>query len=119
MQDKDFDSATAGCRVGLAIKGATVDEMKRGAIFSAPKGAKTDKRFTLTFTKNRFYKEIKKGVFHATIGMQSIPINIVEIAENTIIIETDKPVGYTKNDKFILFDLNAKKLHHIGNGKVV
>ncbi len=119
MQDKDFDSATAGCRVGLAIKGATAEEMKRGTIFSEPEGAKTDRKFTLNFTKNRFYKEVKKGTFHATIGMQSIPINIIEIAENTIIIETEKPVGYTKNDKFILLDLNAKKLHHIGKGKII
>jgi len=119
MQDKDFDSATAGCRVGLAIKGATAEEMKRGTIFSELEGAKTDRKFTLNFTKNRFYKEVKKGTFHATIGMQSIPINIIEIAENTIIIETEKPVGYTKNDKFILLDLNAKKLHHIGKGKII
>ncbi len=119
MQDKDFDSATAGCRVGLAIKGATAEEMKRGTIFSELEGAKTDRKFTLNFTKNRFYKEVKKGTFHATIGMQSIPINIIEIAGNTIIIETEKPVGYTKNDKFILLDLNAKKLHHIGKGKII
>ena len=51
--------------------------------------------------------------------MQSIPVNITEIKENTIMIETDKPVCYTKDEKFILIDLNAKKLHHIGNGKIV
>ena len=102
MQDKDFNDATAGCRVGLAIKGATVEEMKRGAMFSVPDGAITDKKFTLNFTKNRFYPEVKKGVFHATIGMQSIPITITDITGNTITIETEKPVCYTKNDTFIL-----------------
>jgi len=119
MQDKDFDEASAGCRVGLAIKGAVVDEMKRGAMLSAPQGAKTDAKFTLNFTKNRFYPELKKGVFHVTIGMQSIPVTITDITENTINIETEKPVCYTKDDNFILIDLNAKKLHHIGNGKIV
>jgi len=119
MQDKDFDKATAGCRVGLAIKGATVEEMKRGTIFSAPEGAKTGKKFTLNFTKNRFYQEVKKGMFYATIGMQSIPINIMDITGDSITIETEKPVCYTKNDRFILLDLNAKKLHLIGTGRIV
>jgi len=118
MQDKDFDESTAGCRVGLAIKGATAEEMKRGSVFTVVDGAKTDTKFTLNFTKNRFYPEVKKGVFHATIGMQNIPVNIIEVAEDKITIETEKPVCYTKDDNFILLDLNAKKLHHIGNGKI-
>ena len=119
MQDKDFDSATAGCRVGLAIKGATIEELKRGAIFSAPDVAKIDTKFTLHFTKNRYYQDVKKGIFHGTIGMQNIPITITDISGDSITIETEKPVGYTKNDTFILLDLNAKKLHHIGNGALV
>ena len=118
MQDKDFDESSAGCRVGLAIKGATAEEMKRGSVFTTEEGAKTDAKFILTFTKNRFYPEVKKGVFHATIGMQNIPITITEITGNTIKIETEKPVCYTKDDNFILLDLNATKLHHIGNGKI-
>lgn len=119
MQDKDFDESFAGCRVGLAIKGAVVDEMKRGAMFSAPQGAKIDVKFSLNFTKNRFYPEVKKGIFHVTIGMQSLPVTINDIKENIITFETEKPVCYTKNDNFILIDLNAKKLHHIGNGKII
>lgn len=118
MQDKDFDEATAGCRVGLAIKGATAEEMRRGSVFTAPDGTKTDTKFILNFTKNRFYPEINKGVFHLTLGMQSIPINITGVKEKIITIETEKPVCYTKNDNFIILDLNAKKLHHIGNGRL-
>ena len=119
MQDRNFDSATAGCRVGLAIKGATVEDLKRGAIFCAPNAAKTEKKFRLHFTKNRYYQDVKKGVFHGTIGMQSIPITITDVSGNTMTIETEKPVGYTNNDTFILLDLNAKKLHHIGSGTLV
>lgn len=118
MQDKNFDEANSGCRVGLAIKGATAEEMRRGSVFTTQDGAKTDTKFILNFTKNRFYPEINKGVFHATIGMQSIPINIIDVKQNTVTIETEKPVCYTKDDDFILIDLNASKLHHIGNGKI-
>jgi len=119
MQDTDFDSATAGCRVGLAVKGATSEELKRGTIFSADGVAKINTRFMLRFTKNRYYPELKKGLFHATIGMQSLPITITDIAGDTIRIETEKPVGYTSHDIFIFLDLNAKKLHHIGSGTLI
>ena len=40
--------------------------------------------------------------------MQSIPVTITDLSGDTITIETEKPVGYTKNDTFILLDLNAK-----------
>jgi len=118
MQDKDFDEASAGCRIGAAIKGATADEMKRGSVFTKENGAKIDTNFTLNFSKNPFYPELKKGVFHLTIGMQSVPVNITKIKENTIEIESEKPVCYTEKDNFILIDLNAKKLHHIGTGTI-
>jgi selenocysteine-specific translation elongation factor len=118
MQDKDVETASAGCRVGLAIKGATVDELKRGSIFSTSDGAKTDTKFMLRFRKNRFYQNVKTGLFHGTIGMQSLPVSITGIVDETITIETEKPVGYTRNETFILLDLNAKKLHHIGTGFV-
>ena len=118
MQDNDFEEATAGCRVGLAIKGATAEEMKRGSIITSPDGTTTDTTFKLKFTKNRYYPKINKGIFHLTVGMQSVPITILEIKENSITIKTEKPVSYTKDDDFIILDLNAKKLHHIGNGRL-
>jgi selenocysteine-specific translation elongation factor len=118
MQDKDYAEAYAGCRVGLAIKNANAEEMKRGSVFTTKNEAKIDKKFTLDFRKNRFYPEIRKGLFHATIAMQSVPVNITDINENILTIEMDKPVCYTADDIFILLDLNAKKLHHMGNGTI-
>jgi selenocysteine-specific elongation factor len=118
MQDKDFEAASAGCRVGLAIKGACVEELKRGSIFSAVDAVKADTKFALRFRKNRFYQSIKPGLFHGTIGMQSLPVTITGIENGGITIETEKPVGYSTKDKFIFLDLNAKKLHHIGNGVI-
>ena len=38
---------------------------------------------------------------------------------DSIAIETERPIGYTENDNFILLDLNAKKLHHVGTGKII
>jgi len=119
MQDKDFEEASAGCRVGLAIKGAKASEMRRGSVFSKKDGAKIGTDFKLKIKKNRFYPEIKTGIFHATVGMQSFPININEINTDSISITTEKPICYSNNDVFIILDLNAKKLRHIGNGKIL
>jgi len=116
MQDKNYDEASAGDRVGLAIRGATVDEMRRGSILSSGESAKIDSKFVLSFNKNSFYPEIKKGIAHATVGMQTIPVNITELQNDLITIESEKPISYTSNDIFLLLDLNAKKLHLIGKG---
>ena len=42
IQDEDYEQAEAGTRVGLAIKGATVDEMVRGSVLSNSATIKTE-----------------------------------------------------------------------------
>jgi len=118
MQDKNYDEACAGDRVGLAIRGATVDEMRRGSILSSMESAKIDSKFVLSFNKNSFYPEIKKGIAHATVGMQTVPVNITELQNDSITIESEKPISYTSTDIFLLLDLNAKKLHLMGKGRI-
>jgi selenocysteine-specific translation elongation factor len=109
MQDEDFDEAMAGARVGLAIKGATVDEMSRGSVLCAANTAKAETRLKLSFEKSRFYPdEVVKGAFHVTVGMQTVPITITEITGTSIAIESQKPIVYLPEDIFLLLDLNAK-----------
>lgn len=118
MQDEDYDQAEAGSRVGLAMKGATVDEMARGSILCAPESAPTGTSFRLSFKKSPFYSDdLSQGTFHATIGMQTVPVSIAEIGATTLVIESEKPVVYTLEDNFLLLNLNAKKTRIIGTGK--
>ncbi len=119
MQDNDFDEASAGSRVGLAIKGATVDELSRGFLLCHPDTAETGSKLTLSFSKNRYYPKITKGKFHATIGMQTVPITISEFTNETVTIVSDKPICYTKSQKGILLDLNADKLYNMGTGTIL
>jgi selenocysteine-specific translation elongation factor len=119
MQDKDFDEAFAGCRVGLAIKGASSEEMKRGTLIGASDAVKTGTIFSLEFAHNRFYPDLKPGVYHCTVGMQTFPVKINKVEDKKITIESEKLVCYSDDSKFILIDLNAEKLHHIGTGKIV
>jgi len=115
MQDEDYEEAEAGARVGLALKGATVEEMKRGSILCAPGSAKADRTFNLSFKKSPFYSdELKEGAFHATVSMQTTPINIIEIGATSMGIESEKPIAYLPEDTFLLLDLNAKKMRIMG-----
>jgi len=115
MQDEDYDTAEAGSRVGLAIKGATVDEMKRGSILCVPDSVKTGTKLKLAFKKSSFYSDdLKEGAFHATVGMQTIPITITEKQEASMVIQSEKPIVYTPEETFLLLDLNAKKMRIMG-----
>jgi selenocysteine-specific translation elongation factor len=120
IQDKNFDEAEAGSRVGLAIKGTAAEEMKRGFFICAPEDCEISAKLTLSFEKNKFYPgELKEGSFHATVGMQTVPAKIADMKENIITLELEKQIVYTKDDTCLLLDLNAKKLHVIGKGKAI
>jgi len=115
MQDEDYDQAEAGSRVGLALKGATVDEMRRGSIICVPNGVKMGTRLELSIKKSPFYSEdLREGTFHVTVGMQTVPINITDPTATSIVIESEKPIAYTPQDTFLLLDLNAKKMRIVG-----
>ena len=117
MQDEDYDQADAGSRVGLAIKGATVEEMGRGSVLCAPGDAKTATTAELSFKKSPLYPEdLREGAFHATVGMQTVPITITKKSETSVAIESEKPMVFSVADTFLLLDLNAKKMRIIGKG---
>ena len=117
LQDEDQEEAPAGSRVGLAMKGATIEEMKRGSIITASDNIKTNTALKLSFEKNPFYSEdLKEGAYHATVGMQTIPITITGRNGSSITIESEKTIAYAPEDIFLVLDLNAKKARIIGKG---
>jgi selenocysteine-specific translation elongation factor len=119
MQDKDVDNAPAGSRVGLALKGVEINDLSRGYVLSDSNEINTTSACTLSLKKNPFYPTITQGKFHATIGLQTVPITIKKVNDSAISIETEKPIVYLPHQKFLLLDLNAEKLHHIGTGLII
>ena len=118
MQDEDFAEAGAGSRVGLLIKDAVVDEMRRGSLLCAPGVAQLTNKVVLQFTRNPFYPELKAGLFHCAVGEQVVPA-LVTPQDGTVTVELEKPVCFTPSEPFLLLDLNAKKMHLIGRGTVI
>ncbi len=120
MQDEDFDEAPVGARVGLAIKGATIDELKRGAVLCAHDSVNSSTSLRLSFQKSHFYSDVvSEGSYHATVGMQTFPITITETDDTSVAIECEKPIAYLPDDTFLLLDLNAKKMRIMGKGRVL
>lgn len=115
LQDEEYDQAEAGSRVGLALKGVTVDELKRGSTLSLDNELKTALTLELSFEKSPFYAdEVRTGAFHTTVGMQTIPIEIIETNDASLTIKSEKPIVYDPGDTFLILDLNAKKTRIMG-----
>ncbi len=118
MQDNDEETAPAGSRVGLAIKGVSVNDLKRGYLLCQNETGKTTSTINLSFSKNPFYPEVNTGKYHTTIGLQTVPITLKKKTEDSISIETEKQIAYLNHQHALILDLNADKLHHIGTGKI-
>jgi selenocysteine-specific translation elongation factor len=119
IQDEDFEEAGAGTRVGLALKGVDLDDLKRGAVLCAADGVKLDTKVRVSYENNRFYAEgVRVGAFHVTVGMQTVPITIVEKSDGSITFESDRAIVYSPQDVFLLLDLNGKRMRVMGKGRV-
>lgn len=120
MHDKDYDEAATGSRVGLCIKGAAAEEMKRGTVLCEPGLFSESLKVDLNFKANEFYDGgPREGSFHSTVGMQTFPVTLSSVSDRKITIEADRPFVYKKDDTFMLLDLNAEKVRIIGSGKVL
>jgi len=118
VQDEEMETAAAGTRVGLAVKGASVDELGRGSVLSASDQIETVSKTKLSFSKVPFYADaLRQGAFHTTVGMQTVPITLSDPETDSIVIETAKPIAYSPQDTALLLDLNAKKTRIMGKGK--
>jgi selenocysteine-specific translation elongation factor len=119
IQDEDWDTAEAGTRVGLAIKGATIDELGRGSVLTTSNDVRADSKLKVSFQQSGFYAEgVREGSFHATIGMQTTPITISEVSDSSVGLDSANPLVHTPQETLLLLDLNAKKTRIIGKGTV-
>jgi selenocysteine-specific translation elongation factor len=117
VQDEDMEIAEAGTRVGLAIKGATIDELERGTILTKSDQVRAASEFKLSFSKSPFYLDpLKEGAFHATVGMQTVPVTLSNPQTDSIVLKSAKSIAYSPQDTFLLLDLNAKKTRVMGRG---
>lgn len=121
MHDIDAKSAPAGARVGLALKGVQSKDIERGFVLSKEENVATE--FVLKSKLSPLAKQFNiDDMLHLFVGLQSSPVRVNEITENGKKVETAKPgkeftltlsgskeIAYSKNDRFILTNLDEKQ----------
>jgi len=115
-QDRDFTEAEAGMRLGLNIKGAETDELKRGYVVC--KEAKVSKEVTATFVKSRYSKEeiVKGNQIHISIGLQVIAASIVAAEAGKLNLKLEQPLAYMPGQRCIFASTKQVMPRILGSG---
>ncbi len=120
--DDEFDTASEGDRVGLALKNIEVENLDRGTVLTNDPSIKTSNKIENQATLVKYWQTpIKKGmVMHIGHWTQFITAK-VEAAVDTpdpkkpsLTLSLDKPIVYLPNDKAVLMYLEGAKLRIAG-----
>jgi len=76
VQDEDVEAAECGSRVGVAIKGAEVEELERGYVLAEPGSLRSGKEMRAKVRASRFSGGISPGQYFLSIGMQYVPVTV-------------------------------------------
>lgn len=116
-QDKDIESASAGTRVGLNLKGIEAEEIKRGYVIGV---SSKSKAFKFSFHKNKYCRENLKenDQIFVSSGLQVAAAKIKSLKENTMEVETESYVAYTKETKFLIASTKQSALRIIGKAEI-
>lgn len=129
--DVDIKSAPAGTRVGLALKGVQSKEFDRGYIISEKEEVSSGLNLKCRLTK--FTQELGVGdSVHLFVGLQVVPATVDRISidgkEATkaspgslcdAVVNTQKAIAYSKNDRFLIAQLNNPKQRFVAGCEVV
>ncbi len=109
VHDKDVKSAEIGERVGLALKGVSVEEVERGHLFSKQE-IKSTKDIEGEFTKNKYYgEELKENskIFIAA-HLQYKQVDLIGISEGKIKLRSDREIALIPGNEYLLLKPEAK-----------
>jgi selenocysteine-specific translation elongation factor len=121
--DDDFDDATAGDRVGLALKNIDVEQLDRGYVLTDDPNFKDDVTVTgPAELVNYLRSPLKEGmVLHLGHWMQFISARVVAVKDEgdfrrpTVTLDLDKPVVHPPGSRAVLMYLEGGKLRVIGS----
>jgi selenocysteine-specific translation elongation factor len=120
--DEDFDSASAGERTGIALKGVEVDDLDRGTILTNDKSIKQVSSLTTRVNLVKYWPSpLKEGmVFHIGHWMQFIPARVEAVKAEAdwhkveLTLKLDKMLVFRPGSKGILTYPEGGKLRVVG-----
>jgi selenocysteine-specific translation elongation factor len=117
-QDRDLETADAGMRVGLNLKGIETDEVRRGFVIC--KNMKKSSDFKIKLRKSKFFKqELKQGMqVCLSVGLQAMTCAIESMEGDTMKLKSVQPIAYMENQKFILASMGDALPRIIGSGNL-
>jgi selenocysteine-specific translation elongation factor len=120
--DEDFDTATEGDRVGLAVKNVEVEDVDRGAVLTTDATVKTSKILKAQASLVKYWQTPLKTsmVMHVGHWMQFLNSKVEEVTDTgdwrkpTVTLTLEKELVYRPGDKAVLTYLEGGKLRVAG-----
>ncbi|NLV25835.1 MAG: elongation factor Tu [Methanomicrobiales archaeon] len=122
MHDDDAEEASAGNRVGLALKGIEADDLDRGYVLSADTRIISALKVTGKAEIIKYWSEPLKNqmVLYAGHWMQFIPCRVTSVVDNgdfrkpKLTLEFERELVYLPGSTIILHYLESEKLRIVG-----
>lgn len=117
--DVDFKEAPAGSRVGLALKGVTVEDVPRGTAITNNMHTETAKTMMIAFRKEEYFKDsIEPGRgMGVCVGLQGRGCSVISNSER-LEIETETPVVICERTAVIFSQKMQGQLRIAGHGEI-
>lgn len=120
--DDEFDVASEGDRVGLALKNVEVEDLDRGTVLTNDPSIKTSSKLETHASLVKYWQApIKPGmVMHIGHWTQFITAKVEAVSDAgdwrkpALTLTLDKPLVYCPNDKAVLMYLEGTKLRVAG-----
>jgi len=118
--DEDFESASAGERAGLALKGIEVSELDRGTVLTTNDAVKTSTRLRAGAELVRYWQSpLREGmVLHLGHWMQYVPARIESSSGDPrspdLNLSLDKPLVHLPGDRALMTYPEGGKLRIVG-----
>ncbi len=129
--DVDMKTASAGTRVGLALKGVQSKEFDRGYMISQKEEIAS--KFNLKCSLSKFTQGLGVGdAVHLFAGLQDIPATIDSIKSDgkdvtqappgsdcIAALTAQKEIAYNKGDRFLIAQLNYPKQRFVASTQII